>query len=203
MLSVAAFALVPLTGCTSGTSGNTSAPAATGSVVSASASDVAFAQSMIPHHQQAVEMADLALTPDAGASAQVQELARQIKDAQDPEIQQMSRWLRGWGAPTMMPGATDGTGMAGMDHSGHDMGGLTMSGMMTVEQMQELHRARGQEFDRRWLEMMVEHHAGAIAMAEQVQSSQDPQVAALAGAIISAQQQEIAVMEEMLSGGTP
>lgn len=167
-----------------------------------SATDVAFAQSMIPHHQQAVEMADLALAPQADASPQVRQLAEQIKAAQDPEIQQMTGWLQGWGAPTAMPGASSAPGMQGMDHSGHDMGGMSVSGMMTDEQMQALRAASGQEFDDMWLQMMIEHHQGAIAMAEQVKGGAgDPQVAALADQIIAAQQQEIATMQESLAAG--
>lgn len=189
-LSAAAFSLGALTACSSSDSEPAATPAATS--VAGSATDIAFAQSMIPHHEQAVEMADLALAPESGASPQVQELARQIKAAQDPEIQQMTGWLTAWGAPTAMPGGTT-------DHSGHDMGGMTMSGMMTEEQMSDLMQASGSQFDEMWLEMMIEHHEGAIAMAEQVQSSSDPQVTAMAEAIITGQQGEISTMQGLLS----
>ncbi|MEI2784588.1 MAG: DUF305 domain-containing protein [Candidatus Nanopelagicales bacterium] len=165
-----------------------------------SPTDIAFAQSMIPHHQQAIEMADLALDPaDSGASEQVKQLAEQIKGAQDPEIQQMTQWLQAWGAPTAMPGATDGGGTAGMDHSGHDMGGMTMSGMMTAEQMQQLEQARGADFDQMWLTMMIAHHQGAISMAQQAQASNSSQVTTLTDAIITGQQQEIATMQQLLA----
>lgn len=164
-----------------------------------SPTDIAFAQSMIPHHQQAIEMADLALDPAAGASEQVKQLAEQIKGAQDPEIQQMTQWLQAWGAPTAMPGATDGGGTAGMDHSGHDMGGMTMSGMMTAEQMQQLEQARGADFDQMWLTMMIAHHQGAISMAQQAQASNSSQVTTLTDAIITGQQQEIATMQQLLA----
>jgi uncharacterized protein (DUF305 family) len=167
--------------------------------VSGSAADVAFAQSMIPHHQQAIEMADLALAPEAGASPQVVELAEQIKAAQDPEIQQMTQWLQQWGEPTAMPGTDNADGMAGMDHSGHDMGGITMSGMMTPEQMDQLAASTGSEFDQMWLNMMIEHHEGAIEMSEQVAGvTSNPEVAELASAIIVAQQEEITTMTQML-----
>jgi len=152
---------------------------------------------MIPHHEQAVEMADLALDPRADASAQVKQLARQIKGAQDPEIEMMTQWLQQWGAPTEMPGTTGD--LAGMDHSGHDMGGMTMSGMMTAEQMQDLHQATGATFNTMWLEMMIAHHEGAIAMAEQVKaSSTDPAVTRLADEIIAAQRAEITTMRQDL-----
>ena len=84
--------------------------------------DIAFAQLMIPHHQQAIEMADLAATN--ATSAEVKALAAQIKAAQDPEISMMTQWLTGWGAPMEMEGTTDG----GMDHGDMDMGGMTVAG---------------------------------------------------------------------------
>jgi uncharacterized protein (DUF305 family) len=153
---------------------------------------------MIPHHQQAVEMADMALDPTHEASPEVKKLAQQIKGAQDPEIQEMTEWLQAWGAPTAMPGATGD--MSGMDHSGHDMGGMTMSGMMTEEQMQQLAAAKGEAFDTLWLQMMIEHHEGAIQMAEQVKAtSSNQQVITLADAIIAAQKKEIATMQKDLN----
>ena len=75
--------------------------------MSGTAADVAFAQAMIPHHQQAIEMADLALNPDSARHhLRSQDWRQQIKGAQDPEIQQMTDWLQQWGAPTAMPGAS-------------------------------------------------------------------------------------------------
>ncbi len=194
---VVALAALGLAGCSSTPDPASTPPAATQSVAG-SATDVAFAQSMIPHHQQAVEMADIALAPDSGASPEVIALAEQIKGAQDPEIAQMTGWLQEWGAPTSMPGATDG--MAGMDHSGHDMGAMTMSGMMTQEQMDQLMSASGTDFDAMWSQMMIEHHQGAIAMAEQVKAnSANPEVTQMADQIIAAQQAEIATMQQMLT----
>jgi uncharacterized protein (DUF305 family) len=166
--------------------------------MSGTAADVAFAQSMIPHHQQAIEMADLALNPDAQASPQVRKLATAIKGAQDPEIQQMTDWLQQWGAPTAMPGA--GGDISGMDHGGHDMGGMTMSGMMTSEDMAALSQASGTEFDSMWLQMMIAHHEGAVVMAEQVKAQSDnSDVTALADQVITAQKQEIDTMKQLLA----
>lgn len=196
-MSVAVLGLGLLAGCSS----SDSAPPGTASTSrsAGSASDVAFAQSMIPHHGQAVEMADLALSADSGASEGVRKLAERIKAAQDPEIQQMTGWLQSWGAPSVMPGASGGGDIQGMDHSGHDMGGMTVAGMMTAEQMEQLQRASGDEFDDMWLTMMIAHHEGAVAMAEQARSSSTPEVTTLADAIISAQQREIQEMRTMLS----
>ena len=169
-----------------GTSGSTAAAAAQ----SGSSADIAFAQLMIPHHQQAIEMADLAL--ERPTSPEVSTLAQQIKGAQDPEIALMQGWLEAWGAPMEMD---DG------DHSGHDMGGMTMSGMMTEEDMATLAEAQGPEFDRMWITMMIAHHEGAVSMAQDVlATSSDPEVTALAEAVIEGQTAEIATMQGLLAG---
>ena len=169
---------------------STGAPATSsslGSVANVSDSDVSFAQQMIPHHLQAVEMADLALTRET--SPEVKKLAEQIKVAQGPEIEMMSMWLQSWGAPMEMS----------EDHSGHDMGGMDMSGMMSDDDMQALADAQGAEFDRMWLEMMIAHHQGAISMAEQVQgSTSNAEVKTLAGAVITGQKVEIDTMQQLL-----
>ena len=147
------------------------------------AADVTFASEMIPHHGQAVAMADLAL--ETAVSQDVKELANQIKAAQDPEIQTMSGWLRGWGAP--VPDAQ------AMHHG---------EGMMSMEQMDRLEEATGAQFDRLWLEMMVEHHEGAIAMARtELTSGASPQAKKLAQAIIDGQAKEIATMKALLAQG--
>ena len=149
-------------------------------VDSASSDDEVFAQMMIPHHEQAVEMADMAL--ESTSSAQVRQLALEIKEAQDPEIETMRGWLEGWGAPQ--------EATSGMDHD---------SGMMDESDMTALTEAEGADFDRMWLTMMIEHHEGAVTKAEEVRSTtEDEQVAALAEAIIEAQEAEIATMEALL-----
>jgi uncharacterized protein (DUF305 family) len=159
--------------------------------------DINFAQLMIPHHQQAVEMADLALAQST--DPEITKLAEQIKAAQDPEIAQMKEWLAAWGAPEQMEGATASDGS--MDHSGMDMGGMTSAGMMSAEDMQKLMDASGADFDRMWLQMMIAHHQGAVAMANQVLSStNDAQVKKLAEAVVAGQTQEIATMQQLLAG---
>ncbi|MEI2717673.1 MAG: DUF305 domain-containing protein [Candidatus Nanopelagicales bacterium] len=175
----------------SGCSSDHAAPVATVSGVAAA--DVTFAQMMIPHHEQAVVMADMALDPKADASPFVTELAEEIRGAQAPEISQMQAWLADWGAPSAMPTDHDA-------HGGHSMDGMTMDGMMTDEQMAELAAAKGKAFDDLWLTMMIEHHEGAIVMAEQVRAQSDnPDVTALASAIIVAQRKEIAQMKRELA----
>ena len=143
---------------------------------------------MIPHHQQAVEMADLALAQ--GSSPDVLSLAKQIKGAQDPEITMMGQWLSAWGAPMAM--ASDG--------SGHDMGGMMSLGMMSDDDISQLAGASGTDFDRMWARMMIAHHEGAIAMAKQVLATSTNQaVRDLAQAVIDGQTAEIDTMQKFMS----
>jgi uncharacterized protein (DUF305 family) len=153
----------------------------------ASAADAMFAQMMIPHHEQAVEMSTLAET--RASSPEIKELAAEIKAAQQPEIDQMTAWLEEWGIPVM----------SGMDAMG-EHGGHGMSGMLTDEQMQQLADSSGPEFDRLFAQSMIEHHEGAIDMAEDVVDSKDPRVAALAAEIIATQAEEIAQLQAFLDG---
>ncbi|WP_060179249.1 DUF305 domain-containing protein [Streptomyces sp. IMTB 1903] len=160
------------------------APAAQGQH---NAADTAFAKGMIPHHRQAVEMADLA--PSRARSAEVKKLAEDIRKAQDPEIKTLSGWLASWGEQVPAEGA--------MDHSAHGM-----SGMMTAEQMDRLKSASGAAFDTAFMELMVEHHEGAVAMAktEQAQGA-FPAAKAMADAIVTSQSAEIAQMNKLLGKG--
>ncbi|MCX5193283.1 DUF305 domain-containing protein [Streptomyces sp. NBC_00249] len=158
------------------------------------AADTAFAKGMIPHHRQAVEMADLAAT--RAESAEVKKLADEIKKAQDPEIKTLSGWLASWGE--QVP-AADASGAAS-GHGGH--GGSGMPGMMTAEDMDRLTKASGKAFDTAFLDLMVKHHDGAVAMARTEQSEGRFQPAKdMAGAIITSQSAEIARMKALLGQG--
>ncbi len=157
------------------------------------AGDVTFAQGMIPHHQQAVEMATIALDPARNAGATVKDLASRIQGAQDPEIQLMTGWLSEWDQP--VDGMADHS-MEGMEMA--DMPG--MEGMMTSEEMTGLEAATGPAFDKLWLDMMVRHHQGAVAMSKTVETDgKAALVKELAGKIISAQEAEIAEMQKLLA----
>ncbi|CAN5452787.1 hypothetical protein BH18ACT3_BH18ACT3_27710 [soil metagenome] len=150
--------------------------------------DVEFARGMIPHHRQAVEMAAIALDPSVEAGADVQDLATRIEEAQDPEIELMTGFLAAWGQDA----SGETAGSQGMDE---------MDGMMTDEEMQSLADLRGNEFDRTWMEMMTEHHEGAIAMAEiEISDGDNPDAMALAEQITDAQQAEIDEMRTLLEG---
>ena len=185
-VAVAAVGLV-LAGCGGSHNMDDMGMATPSGTSGASAADAMFAQMMIPHHEQAVEMSTLAET--RASSPEIKELAAEIKGAQQPEIDQMTAWLEEWGMPVM-------SGMDAMDeHGGHGM-----SGMLTDDQMQQLADAQGPEFDRLFAEFMILHHEGAIDMAEDVVDSKDPRVAALAAAIISTQAEEIAQLRAFLGG---
>lgn len=178
-----------------------STPAAAEATGDFNDADVLFAQGMIPHHEQAVEMAAFALAPEAGARPEIVALATEIQAAQDPEITQMTAWLQQWGQPIDMPGmegmegmgSDEMEGMEGMD----DMGG--MDGMMSAEDMMNLQSLTGAEFDTAWATMMIAHHEGAIAQAQAVKAAgSNPEVLALADQIIAAQQAEIDQMRALL-----
>ncbi|GAA5699799.1 hypothetical protein Save01_00594 [Streptomyces avermitilis] len=152
--------------------------------------DVTFAQQMIPHHQQAVEMAELA---EGRASDQdVKDLAAAIEKAQDPEISTMRGWLKSWGRP----GSSTASGMPGMQHGA---GGTDMAGMMSDEHMTALKAAQGTAFDKMFAQMMIDHHEGAITMAEDEQKSgRSADAKKLAGTVITNQTAEIAKMNRIL-----
>ncbi|HUV18941.1 MAG TPA: DUF305 domain-containing protein [Ilumatobacteraceae bacterium] len=161
--------------------------------------DGVFAQGMIPHHEQAVEMAGIALAPAAAASPEIVELATAIQGAQDPEIVLMRSLLESWGQPTEMPGMADMEGMSSDEMAGMDHGG--MEGMMSGEEMAALGTLTGAEFDQAWAEMMIRHHEGAIVMAETVLASgTNLDVELLADQIVAAQQAEIDEMRALLAG---
>jgi len=138
-----------------------------------------FAQMMIPHHKQAIEMSDLAQTHSTNPD--ILALANQITAAQEPEIDQMTRWLADAGASMTM---------------GHSM---HMDGVLTNEQMSALDEASGADFDRLYLEGMIGHHEGAVSMASMVLGSQNAEAAALGAAIVSSQTEEIAYMKQLLA----
>lgn len=155
--------------------------------------DVTFAQGMIPHHQQAIEMSDMLLAKQ-GIDGRVVSLANEIKAAQGPEIQQLQGWLSEWGVSAT---ASPGAGMPGMP--GHDMGNVGGGGMMTEEDMTALRDAQGVEASRLFLTQMIEHHRGAVAMAQtEVDNGQFAPAIEMARSIIASQQNEIETMEQIL-----
>jgi len=156
-----------LNGCASGDGSNTSF----------SADDQMFAAMMIPHHEQAIEMADIAL--GKSADPEILALANEIKAAQDPEIEQMKSW---------------GSSKAG-SHAGHMMD----EGMLSDDEMAQLKDAKGAEFDRLFLEGMIKHHQGAIQMADMIIDSVNEEAALLGKNIVDSQSAEIERMRQLLS----
>lgn len=149
--------------------------------------DVMFAQMMILHHQQAVEMSETLLAKD-DIPQNVADFAQGVIDAQGPEIDRMNAMLEAWGQEPM--GDSDMGEMG--DHGG-------MSGMMSEDDMQQLEDATGTEAAKLYLEQMTRHHEGAVEMAEQqVADGQNPQAKALAEQVIEDQEAEIQEMKTML-----
>ncbi|MGW0283168.1 DUF305 domain-containing protein [Streptomyces sp. NPDC003236] len=195
LLAATAAASLALAACGGGDGaahaghGGSASPAASATAGTHNAQDVTFAQGMIPHHRQALEMAKLA--DGRASSARVKDLAARIEKAQDPEIRTMTGWLTAWGEQVPM---------AGMDHSGH--AGMTgMAGMMSDDDMAALKKATGADFDRRFLSLMVEHHRGAVEMAgtEKSGGAYGP-ARTMAGDIVRAQNAEIREMKRILGG---
>lgn len=179
-------ALLALAGC-SGTTGSGMndmpgmGPSSASPAAGANAADIQFTMMMIPHHQQAVEMADMILAKE-GIDDRVITLAAQIKAAQSPEIELMQSWLDDWG-----------TSMGEMD-------GMSHGGMMSDADMQALQDAAGVEASRLFLDQMIAHHQGAIDMAQtEIDNGRNPDVITLAESIIASQTAEIATMKDILA----
>ncbi|WP_440711697.1 DUF305 domain-containing protein [Herbiconiux sp. YIM B11900] len=144
--------------------------------------DVTFAQMMTAHHEQAIEMADMLLAK-TGVEENITQLAEKIKAAQQPEIDTMTDWLASWGAST--------DSMSGMDH-GSD-------GMMSADDMTALEQASGADAGKLFLEQMIQHHQGAIEMAQtEVDLGENADAVALAEKIVTDQTAEITEMQSMI-----
>ncbi len=173
--------------------------AATQMMVTGRDADVMFVQQMIPHHQQAVVMADLALDSKHQASPAVQELARGIKAAQTTEIADMQSWLKEWGVDDTSGGMDHGD-MGDDGDTGDDSGMGMGMGMMSDAEMTKLESAQGADFDRLWLEGMIVHHDGALMMAAGMGGSgDDARVQTLITNIEQSQAAEIAEMRKLLA----
>lgn len=173
-----------------GHGGHTPAAEQTGATdpVTFNEADTEFAQMMTVHHEGALEMA--ALAAEEASTREVRALAERIEAAQQPEIDLMTSWLQRW--DQKMP---DEAEHGAMEHGGMDMGGLSQD-----EAMEELRGLSGTDLDRRFLELMIEHHRGAVEMAEmQRQDGENPEAVELAGRIIDDQQTEITEMERLLA----
>ena len=189
--AVALAATLTLSSCAGGSPATDSAsPSASQTAAAFNSADVTFAQMMIPHHEQAVQMSDDLLAKD-GIDQSVIDLATEIKAAQEPEITQLKDWLAAWGED-------DSSSMSGMDGMS-GMGGGS-DGMMSDDDMMALQDASGVEASALFLEQMTLHHEGAVAMAQlEIDDGENADAQAMAATIVKTQTAEIAVMAELLA----
>jgi uncharacterized protein (DUF305 family) len=204
--SLAVTLLVGVAAC--GTAAGGAAPPPSGPAPAAAAqgghphteADVHFMSAMIGHHAQALEMARLA--PTHGASPTIRTLAERITNGQEDEIATMQQWLRDRGLPVPDPHAASATAAAHGSGGHHGHHGA-MPGMLTEAQMRQLDEARGEEFDRLFLVLMIQHHRGATTMVRELFGSQgaalDQTVFKLASDVNADQTTEIARMQRMLA----
>ena len=164
--------------------------------------DVAFATDMMQHHAQALVMVDMTMNRDL--DPEVQQLAEDIRAAQGPEIETFTDWLTDWDEEipeTMRDHGNAGHDMGDMDGMGDAMEGLDtdMPGMMSADDMTALGDASHAEFQTMWLEMMIEHHEGAVEMAQaETEDGQYKPAIDLAENIASSQTAEIETMNSLL-----
>ena len=144
-----------------------------------SMSDIMFAQGMIPHHQQAIDISNFALKN--GASSDIKALAKGIILAQRKEIAQMKYWIASNGASMSM---------------GHDMG---MNGMLSKKRVKDLAKLKGSKFDKSFLGAMIAHHKGAVDMVSMLNGSKNAEAKKLAKEIVSTQSDEINKMTNLLA----
>jgi len=140
--------------------------------------EVMFAQMMIPHHKQAVSISETAIKKSQNQA--ILRLSRQIKNAQNSEISQMTYWLKATNSSMTMD---------------HDM---KMSGMLSIKELASLKSLIGTEFDRAFLALMIKHHQGALEMLDLISDSKNAEAKALSKAIDSAQRKEITSMKQLL-----
>ena len=196
--TVAALAVIAAAGCATATQRSAApAPAAPATAdrgrSSYTAADVHFMTGMIHHHAQAVLIAGWAPTHDASQSLRA--MCERIVVGQRDEIALMGRWLRERQQPVPEADTSHHT-MPGMDHS------MMMPGMLTDEQLAQLDRARGPEFDRLFLQFMIQHHQGAVTMVNQLfgsGSGEEETVFRIASDVYADQTTEIDRMQKMLA----
>jgi uncharacterized protein (DUF305 family) len=186
-------ALLALAGCT-GTAGNGGMDNMPGMGSSASPAadvnnaDMQFTMMMIPHHEQAVEMAD-AISAKQGAPPEITQLAQQIKDAQVPEVEALRGFLAAWEQP-LIP---DHSSEAHEDH-------WAAEGVLTPEEMQSLNAADARTGQRLFLRGMIKHHKGAVAMVQdEIDNGENPDAVKLAQGIKDGQSAQIKTMETLLA----
>lgn len=194
----AVWVLLALSGCGSDAAdaGGETSPGVGTSSSAASATndaDVHFAQSMVPHLDQAVQMS-IMLLAKPGVDPDVKAVAKQIKATQEPHIDTLNQWLEAWGRPF---GSDDGSEDVEEGGTNHHSG----NGLMSPGQMESLGIADAADGRRLFLEGMIKHHYGAVAMAEtEIKNGQHPEAVELARSIVTDQNHEITTMHDLLTG---
>jgi uncharacterized protein (DUF305 family) len=189
-LSLAIIATLSMAGCASEINNSLEEPRVTANAaeqVGYSQPDLMFAQMMIPHHEQALEMSIIAL--EVSKNNDVLAVAQGIFDGQDTEIQQMKSWL----SSSSVKSAAEQ-----MDHEAMGHGSGQMAGMASYEQIDQLAELATPEFDKLFLTLMIAHHEGALEMVSLIEDSRNAEARTLAKEIVMTQKQEISKMKELL-----
>jgi uncharacterized protein (DUF305 family) len=189
-LSLAIIATLSMAGCANGTNSSLEEPSVKANAaeqVDYSQPDLMFAQMMIPHHEQALEMSIIAL--EVSKNNDVLAIAQGIFDGQDTEIQQMKSWLSSSSAKSAAEQ---------MDHEAMGHGSGQMAGMASYEQIDQLAELATPEFDKLFLTLMIAHHEGALEMVSLIEDSRNAEASTLAKEIVMTQKQEISKMKELL-----
>jgi len=179
-VSAALLAIVmamALTGCAASTTSDSMHNHSSQAAGDLSSDDVMFLQMMIPHHQQAIDISDLALTKSA--DSELLELAKNIRDEQSAEIVKMKAWLEEANAST---------------HSDSH----SMSGMLSDAELAALDKASGKSFDVLWLKAMTGHHTGAIDMASMLNDSNNDELIFFGQGILASQSAQNKAMAAMI-----
>lgn len=172
---------------------STETPVITGEPAGFNADDIAFADNMIAHHKQAIELSKL--VPDRSTNPELVALASRIPAVQQPEINILNVFLVQWNENPEV-GSSDADG-----HAGH---GQPMQGMVDDATVSKLESLRGAEFDKLWLESMIGHHQGAVEMANtEIADGENVDAIAMAKTMVATQEGEIGQMKQMLEGSNP
>jgi uncharacterized protein (DUF305 family) len=189
--SIAVLLVLGCSGQSSSGGGGSAAPteAVSGVAADVNQEDVRFARLMAPHHDQAVSMCELVLSKKRGVKPQVRDLAEQIGKVRESQFETLHGWIQSWDPGGDLEPAEDENAP---HHGGH--------GLMTERQMQELDLADGPAAQRLFLEGMIRHHEGAVAIAEaEVAAGSYPDAVELAKEMVATQKAEIATMQQILT----
>jgi uncharacterized protein (DUF305 family) len=163
--------------------------AVNGAAADVNQEDVRFARLMAPHHDQAVSMCEMVLSKKRGVKPEVRDLAEEIAKVRESQFETLNGWIQSWDPGGDLEPAEDENAP---HHGGH--------GLMSERQMQELDLADGPTAQRLFLEGMIRHHEGAVAIAEaEVTGGSYPDAVELAKEMVATQKAEIAAMQQIMT----